>query len=125
MSTGRFVVIDTSVDGLDAELARLGAAEVVASDAAVHAEAATTLRPRADFDSDAGEARLKRLFRGGDARRLRFAWSRAGLAAAGGLVAYLDHTAKGSLLLPATADAIVPRQRERWRSTRRHARAWS
>ena len=96
VSTGRFVVIDTGVDGVGAELARLDAVEVVASDAAAHGEAATALRPRAEFDSNAGEARLKRLF--GVATLDGFGvWSHAGLAAAGGLVAYLDHTAKGAL----------------------------
>ena len=57
---------------------------------------ATTWRPRGEFDSDGGEARLKQLF--GVATLDGFGqFSRAGLAAAGGLVAYLDHTARGSL----------------------------
>ena len=96
VSTGRFVVIDTGAAGLGAELARLAAAEVVAADAGALAAAATTLRPRAEFDSDAGEARLKRLFQVATLDGFG-AWSRAGLAAAGGLVAYLEHTAKGAL----------------------------
>ncbi|WP_375420624.1 DNA mismatch repair protein MutS [uncultured Sphingomonas sp.] len=96
VSTGRFVVIDVTANALDAELARLGAAEVIAADGDGVPHAATTLRPRADFDSGTGEARLKRLF--GVATLDGFgAFSRAGLAAAGGLVAYLDHTAKGAL----------------------------
>ena len=96
VSTGRFVVIDCSADALGAELARLGAAEVVASEASDHADAATSLRPRIGFDSGAGEARLKRLY--GVATLDGFGqFSRAGLAAAGGLVAYLEHTAKGAL----------------------------
>ena len=44
VSTGRFVVIDTSMAGLGAELARLAAAEVIASESGALAEAATTLR---------------------------------------------------------------------------------
>lgn len=96
ISTGRFVVIDVKADALGAELARLAAAEVVAAENAVHADAATTLRPSATFDSGQGEDRLKRLY--GVATLDGFGqFSRAGLSAAGGLVAYLDHTAKGAL----------------------------
>jgi len=96
ISTGRFVVIDVKADALGAELARLAAAEVVAAENAAHAEAATTLRPSATFDSGSGEDRLKRLY--GVATLDGFGqFSRAGLSAAGGLVAYLDHTAKGAL----------------------------
>ncbi|MET3438499.1 DNA mismatch repair protein MutS [Sphingomonas sp. 1185] len=96
ISTGRFVVIDVKADALGAELARLAAAEVVAAENATHAEAATTLRPSATFDSGQGEDRLKRLY--GVATLDGFGqFSRAGLSAAGGLVAYLDHTAKGAL----------------------------
>lgn len=96
ISTGRFVVIDVKPDALGAELARLAAAEVVAAENAAHAEAATTLRPSATFDSGQGEDRLKRLY--GVATLDGFGqFSRAGLSAAGGLVAYLDHTAKGAL----------------------------
>ncbi|WP_298669417.1 DNA mismatch repair protein MutS [uncultured Sphingomonas sp.] len=94
ISTGRFEVIACSPQGLGAELARLAAAEVVAADGG---EApATVWRPRADFESGAGEARLKRLY--GVATLDGFGqFSRAMLAAAGGLIAYLDHTAKGAL----------------------------
>ncbi|HWK35277.1 DNA mismatch repair protein MutS [Sphingomonas sp.] len=94
ISTGRFEVIETDVAGLGAELARLGAAEVVAAedgwpDATVH-------RPRADFDSARGEDRLKHLH--GVATLDGYGrMSRAALAAAGGLIAYLEHTARGSL----------------------------
>ena len=96
VSTGRFEVIDCSTAALDAELARLGAAEVVASEAGEQAHAATTLRPKQAFDSGTGETRLKALF--GVATLDGFGqFSRAGLAAAGGLVAYLEHTAKGAL----------------------------
>ena len=96
VSTGRFELIETDASGVTAELARFGAAEVVASDATSFSEMATTLRPRTDFDSARGEDRLKRLH--GVATLDGFgAMSRAALAAAGGLIAYLDHTAKGSL----------------------------
>ncbi|MGO1304884.1 DNA mismatch repair protein MutS [Sphingomonas parapaucimobilis] len=96
ISTGRFVVIDVKPDALGAELARLAAAEVVAAENAAHSDAATTLRPSATFDSGSGEDRLKRLY--GVATLDGFGqFTRAGLSAAGGLVAYLDHTAKGAL----------------------------
>ncbi|WCM30006.1 DNA mismatch repair protein MutS [Sphingomonas sp. QA11] len=96
VSTGRFELIETDAAGLGAELARLAPAETIASETSAHGETATTLRPRSEFDTANGEARLKALF--GVATLDGFGqFSRAGLAAAGGLVAYLDHTAKGSL----------------------------
>lgn len=96
ISTGRFELIETDAARLEAELARLNPAETIACDATEFAELTTALRPKVDFDSAGGEARLKRLF--GVATLDGFGqFSRAGLAAAGGLVAYLEHTAKGSL----------------------------
>ncbi|RSU54736.1 DNA mismatch repair protein MutS [Sphingomonas sp. S-NIH.Pt15_0812] len=96
VSTGRFLVVALDGGSVTAELARLAAAEVVAAEDSAHADLAGALRPRAEFDSGAGEARLKRLF--GVATLDGFGqFGRAELAAAGGLVAYLDHTAKGAL----------------------------
>ncbi|MDB5706838.1 MAG: mismatch repair protein MutS [Sphingomonas bacterium] len=96
VSTGRFELIETDAAGLGAQIARLAPAETIASEATAFTEAATTLRPCAEFDSATGEARLKALF--GVATLDGFGqFSRAGLAAAGGLVAYLDHTARGAL----------------------------
>ena len=84
VSTGRFVVIETNAGGMGAELARLGAAEVVACEGADHP--ASVWRPRSDFDSANGEARLKRLY--GVATLDGFGqFSRAALSAAGALVA--------------------------------------
>jgi len=94
VSTGRFEVIACDAGALPAELARLAAAEVIAAEGS--AVDATVWRPRGDFDSNAGEARLKQVF--GVATLDGFGtFGRAALAAAGGLVAYLDHTAKGAL----------------------------
>jgi DNA mismatch repair protein MutS len=94
VSTGRFEVILTDTLGLDAELARLAAAEVIAAEGGD--APATVWRPRSEFDSGQAEARLKRLY--GVATLDGFGqFSRAALSAAGGLVAYLDHTAKGAL----------------------------
>ncbi|MHA6718128.1 DNA mismatch repair protein MutS [Sphingomonas sp. RS6] len=96
ISTGRFELIETDAARLTAEIARIAPAETIACDATDFADLATALRPKADFDSGAGEARLKRLF--GVATLDGFGqFSRAGLAAAGGLLAYIEHTAKGSL----------------------------
>jgi DNA mismatch repair protein MutS len=96
VSTGRFELIECSASGLGAELARLSPAETIASEASAFAEAATMLRPKADFDSGAAERRIKGLY--GVATLDGFGqFSRAALAAAGGLIGYLEHTAKGAL----------------------------
>jgi DNA mismatch repair protein MutS len=96
VSTGRFELVETDAAGLSAELARLGAAEVIASEDSAFAEAATSLRPRSEFDSTGADQRLKRVY--GVATLDGFGQlSRAGMSAAGGLVAYLEHTAKGAL----------------------------
>jgi DNA mismatch repair protein MutS len=96
VSTGRFELIECSAAGLGAELARLAPAETIACETSAFAEAATMLRPRADFDSGAAERRIKELY--GVATLDGFGqFSRAGLAAAGGLIGYLAHTAKGAL----------------------------
>ncbi|PKP86015.1 MAG: DNA mismatch repair protein MutS, partial [Alphaproteobacteria bacterium HGW-Alphaproteobacteria-16] len=96
ISTGRFEILDCPPEGLSAALARLNAAEVVASESSNYAELATGLRPRAGFDSGAAEATIKQLF--AVATLDGFGqFSRAALSAAGGLIAYLEHTAKGSL----------------------------
>ena len=96
VSTGRFEVVALDAAALPAELARLAAAEVVASEASDFADAATSLRPKAEFDSGAGEARLKRLFAVATLDGFG-SLGRAELSAAGGLVAYLEHAAKGAL----------------------------
>lgn len=93
ISTGRFEVSETTPAGLDAELARLSAAEVLVPQGMA---LAGEPRPRSDFDSAAGEDRLKRVF--GVATLDGFGgMTRAQMAAAGGLLAYLDHAGKGSL----------------------------
>lgn len=96
ISTGRFELIACDAAGLGAELARLAPAETIASEASGFAELATMLRPRGEFDSARGEARLKDLY--AVATLDGFGqFDRAALSAAGGLVAYLDHTAKGAM----------------------------
>jgi len=96
ISTGRFEVAEIAPESLGAELARLGAAEIIVSENADHWPDGAFPRPHGDFDSARGEARLKSLF--GVATLDGFgAFGRPELAAAGGLVAYLDHAGKGSL----------------------------
>ena len=96
ISTGRFEVIETDAASLAAELARLGAAEVIAAEGSAFAERATNYRPRPDFESGGATDRLKRLY--GVSTLDGFGtFGRAALAAAGGLVAYLEHNAKGAL----------------------------
>src|SRR5690606_16244497 len=122
-STGRMELEDCPPEALGAALARLGATELVAPEeagpplappASGRGTADTPLplaggvgggsaipRPRADFSSDAGEARLKSVH--GVATLDGFGqFTRPMLAAAGGLLAYLDHVGRGTLplLLP-------------------------
>ncbi len=96
ISTGRFEVIETDAASMTADLARLNPAETIASDATEFDDLATSRRPRSEFESAQGEERLKALF--GVATLDGFGqFSRAALAAAGGLVRYLEHNAKGAL----------------------------
>jgi len=97
ISTGRFEVIEADAAALGAELARLNPAEVITAEGSPFAEHATDgTRPRVDFDSGAAVDRLHRLY--GVSTLDGFGtFSRAALAAAGGLVAYLEHAAKGAL----------------------------
>lgn len=95
ISTGRFEILECNAEAVGAALAQLGAVEVLAADTS-DLPLATSYRPKPDFDSAGGEARLKRLF--GVVTLDGFGqFSRAALSAAGGLTAYLEHTAKGSL----------------------------
>jgi len=101
ISTGRMELEECAADRLGAALARLGASEIVAPDGWRGAPLDAIPRPARDFASDGGAARLKEVH--GVATLDGFgAFSRAMLAAAGGLVAYLDHVGRGSLplLLP-------------------------
>ena len=104
ISTGRTELEECAPDRLGAALARLGASEIVAPDGweAIPVEAIP--RPSRDFASDGGEVRLKAAH--GVATLDGFGtFSRAMLAAAGGLIAYLDHVGRGALplLLPPVA----------------------
>ncbi|TXC64944.1 DNA mismatch repair protein MutS [Sphingosinicella ginsenosidimutans] len=91
ISTGRFELSSVPAGALDAELARLGAAEILSNDAIPGARQWSS-----GFDSLAAERKLKDRF--GVATLDGFgSFDRAALCAAGGLLAYLDEVARESL----------------------------
>ncbi len=104
ISTGRMELEECLPQDLGAVLARLGASELVAPEEWLEGPGEAIRRPRPDFASEQGEARLKAIH--GVATLDGFgSFSRAMLAAAGGLIAYLDHVGRGGLplLLPPVA----------------------
>jgi len=104
ISTGRMELEECAAGDIGAVLSRLGASEIVAPEGWDAGGKATTNRPRAEFGSEEGEARLKTVH--GVATLDGFGqFTRAMLAAAGGLIAYLDHAGRGNLplLLPPIA----------------------
>ncbi|WP_191984724.1 DNA mismatch repair protein MutS [Pelagerythrobacter rhizovicinus] len=104
ISTGRMELEECAADRLGAALARLGPSEVVAPEDWDARPADAIERARQDFASEGGEARLKAVH--GVATLDGFgAFTRPMLAAAGGLLAYLDHAGRGTmpLLLPPVA----------------------
>jgi DNA mismatch repair protein MutS len=106
ISTGRMELEECPPEALGAALARLGASEIVAPEEWGEAPSDAIPRPRRDFASDEGEARLLAVH--GVATLDGFgAFTRTMLAAAGGLLAYLDHVGRGKmpLLLPPIARA--------------------
>src|SRR5690606_18732926 len=104
ISTGRMELEECEPEALGAALARFGASEVVAPGEWPDSPAGSIDRPRREFARDQGEARLRAVH--GVATLARFGQvTRAMLAAAGGLLAYLDHVGRGALplLLPPVA----------------------
>jgi DNA mismatch repair protein MutS len=95
ISTGYFELASVSAAALEAELARLAASEIVAPEG-FGAAFDTISRPRSDFDSVSGEAALKRHFAVATTEAIGPA-TRAELAAAGGLIAYLAHVGQGKM----------------------------
>ncbi|MHA6332582.1 DNA mismatch repair protein MutS [Qipengyuania sp. CAU 1752] len=104
ISTGRMVLEECAPHAVDAALARIGASEVVAPEDWDNAPDGTSGRPRSQFASDEGEARLKAIHEVATLDGFGN-FSRAMLAAAGGLIGYLDHAGRGTLpfLLPPVA----------------------
>ena len=95
ISTGRFELIACGPGELASELARLSPAETIADSAVPGVRARTGYD---GFDSIAGERALKATFGLATLDGIG-APSRAELAAAGGLLAYLDSTQKGAGIL--------------------------
>jgi DNA mismatch repair protein MutS len=101
VSTGAMVLEECEAGRLGAALARVAPSEVVVPEDWQHGPDEAIYRPRSTFASDGGAERLKVVH--GVATLDAFGdFSRAMLAAAGGLVAYLEHVGRGSLplLLP-------------------------
>ncbi|MDB5694236.1 MAG: mutS, partial [Alphaproteobacteria bacterium] len=93
VSTGRFELGSIPAAALDAELARLGAAEIVAPEPV---DGLSVTERKAGFDSLAAERRLKERFEVATLDGFG-AFDRAALCAAGGLLSYLDEVARESL----------------------------
>lgn len=106
ISTGRMELEECTPDALGAALARTGPSEVVVPEEwGSHPDGAIP-RPRQDFSSDEGAARLCKVHGLATLDGLG-EFTRAMLAAAGGLIGYLDHVGRGTLplLLPPVARA--------------------
>lgn len=96
ISTGRFTLAAAAPDMLDAELARLLAAELIAPEGFTAVPENAQICAKTDFSSLAAEKRLKALF--GVATLDGFGdFHRAELAAAGGLLSYLETAGQGTL----------------------------
>jgi DNA mismatch repair protein MutS len=93
VSTGRFELGSIPAAALDAELARLAAAEIIAPEPLPGLD---VRERRAGFDSLLAERRLKERFQVATLDGFG-SFDRAALAAAGGLLAYLDEVARDSL----------------------------
>ncbi len=97
VSSGRFELIACSRDMLDAQLARLGPSEIVVSAKFEGAPAGAAPYDAQAFDSAAGAQRLRDLYKVATLDGLGD-FGRAELAAAGGLIGYLSHSAQGQAL---------------------------
>ena len=99
ISTGAFRTLSTAPEGLDAELARIAPAEVLAPEGwAGNTGVAATLRPPADFESRRANQRLCARFAVATLDGFG-SFAREEVAAAGALLAYLDAAGAGSLPL--------------------------
>ncbi|WP_459789022.1 DNA mismatch repair protein MutS [Alteriqipengyuania sp. 357] len=106
ISTGRMELEECGPDGFATALSRLGASEIVAPETWEDAPGEATLRPASDFASERGRQRLQDLHAVSTLDAFGD-FTRAMLAAAGGLLAYLDHAGRGAtpFLLPPTINA--------------------
>ena len=100
ISTGHFELMSVSEGELEAELARINPSELLLPDdfgagwPKVISEAIK--RPKVDFDSQSGEDALRAYFAADDKAALP-PFTRAELASAGGLLAYLAHVGQGKM----------------------------
>jgi len=104
ISTGRMELEECPPDHIGAALARIGASELVCPEGWESAPDYVFPRSPREFSSDEGAARLMTIH--GVATLDGFGnFTRPMLAAAGGLIAYLDHAGRGKLpfLLPPSA----------------------
>jgi DNA mismatch repair protein MutS len=108
ISTGEMLLEHCAPDRLGAALARIGPSELVVAAGREVPEPCTGAieSPAGQFDSDAGEARLKAIHQVATLDGFG-AFNRASMAAASGLIAYLDHVGRGTLPL-----LLPPRARE-------------
>ncbi|MCJ2179957.1 DNA mismatch repair protein MutS, partial [Novosphingobium album (ex Hu et al. 2023)] len=106
ISTGQMELEECAPDRLGATLARLGARELVVPDGWELAPEEAIARSGHEFSSEGGEERLK-LIHGVTTLDGFGTFTRPMLAAACGLIAYLDHVGRGNLplLLPPQARA--------------------
>lgn len=101
ISTGQMVLEECVPEAINASLARLQFSEVVIPENSEHVPEGAIERAPSEFDSENGKAKLQRIH--GVATLDGFGdFSRAMLAAASGLIEYLEHVGRGSLplLLP-------------------------
>ena len=104
ISTGRMELEECAAEQAGAALARLGSSELIVPEGWAAAPAAAIPRPAREFSSERGEERLKELHGVGTLDGMG-AFTRPMLAAAAGLIAYLEHVGRGQLplLLPPVA----------------------
>ena len=96
ISTGYFELVTVPPGALQAELARLSASELVVPEGFESAFLDVIKRPRSDFDSAGGGAALQDHFAMANLNAIG-SITRAELAAAGGLIAYLSHAGQGKM----------------------------
>ncbi len=96
ISTGNFELTTISDDALDAELARLAPSEIICPPALLPRLAKATAWNKDHFDSLGAEQRLQDHF-GVATLDGMGEFSRAELATAGGLVAYVEHVSQGNM----------------------------
>jgi len=96
ISTGRLEVVALDGGGIEAELARIGASEIIARPGLAERLPGTHPFESRGFDSGRAEADICRHF-GVKTVESFGAFSRAELSALGGLLAYLEHVGKGRM----------------------------